>query len=121
MKAYSNLLEATIHIAEMIYRNALVENLLSNSRSESAAELRRALIKLYAVILTYLSEECAYYEENGFSKLAYGYLTLSALTLAERVSKHGLLSSTKFEEAMTTINEGQKDVDRCINFFGVQS
>ncbi|KAK4087020.1 hypothetical protein Purlil1_8539 [Purpureocillium lilacinum] len=104
LNTYTSLLEGTVDIAEMICRNALVESLLKASRSQSVEELSRALVKLYANVLTYLAQARAYYGQNSI----------------KRVVKHGVLASSDLESAFATISEAQKDVDRCTTVFGLQ-
>lgn len=66
----NRLLESTLHIAECICRNAVVESLVNGSSSPTAAELSRALVKLYASILVYLAKARAYYRQNTPSESA---------------------------------------------------
>lgn len=68
INTYSSLLEATADIAELICRNALIENLLTSAPSTAADELRRALVKVYASILTYLAKARLYYRKNTASE-----------------------------------------------------
>ncbi|KAF5008325.1 hypothetical protein FDECE_5368 [Fusarium decemcellulare] len=69
LNTYSQLLEATATIAESICRNALVEVLLKDPGSQNEKELRNALVKLYASILSYLTKAGAYYSESTFIQL----------------------------------------------------
>ncbi|KAK1973395.1 hypothetical protein LZ30DRAFT_787876 [Colletotrichum cereale] len=50
VNTYSSMLEKTADIAELICRNALVESLLKSVSTAAAEELRRALVKLYAIL-----------------------------------------------------------------------
>jgi hypothetical protein len=85
-------------------RSIPVERLLKDSRSKTAEELSRALVKLYASILAYLAKARSYYEQNSF----------------QRVVKQGVLASSDFESAFTAVSEAQTDVDRCATIFGLQ-
>ncbi|KAK2036992.1 hypothetical protein LZ31DRAFT_482286, partial [Colletotrichum somersetense] len=69
LNTYAQLLERTTEIAEIICRNALVERLLSQNQSDGAEELRRALVKLYACILVYLTKARSYYLQNTLTHL----------------------------------------------------
>ncbi|KAI8650762.1 NACHT domain-containing protein [Fusarium keratoplasticum] len=104
LDTYNSLLERTVDIAETICRNALVESLLKDSQSQTAKELNRALVKLYASILAYLAKAKSYYEQNSL----------------KRVVKHGILASSDLESAFTAISEAQAHVDRCATSFGLQ-
>ncbi|RSL80990.1 hypothetical protein CEP52_017293 [Fusarium oligoseptatum] len=72
--------------------------------SQTAKELNRALVKLYASILTYLAKARSYYGRNTL----------------KRVIKHGVLASSDLESAFTAISEAQTHVDRCATSFGLQ-
>ncbi|WYZ34724.1 hypothetical protein EsH8_I_001000 [Colletotrichum jinshuiense] len=94
INTYSSLLEATADIAELICRNALIENLLTSAPSTAADELRRALVKVYASILTYLAKARLYYRKNT----------------ATRVIKYGVLASNDLESTFIAITKAQEDV-----------
>jgi len=55
-------------MAELICRHAVLEDLYLGQASEAAKELQRALVTLYAVILTYLSKVKHYLEQNFASQ-----------------------------------------------------
>uniref|UniRef100_L2FGK8 Ankyrin repeat domain-containing protein 52 n=1 Tax=Colletotrichum fructicola (strain Nara gc5) TaxID=1213859 RepID=L2FGK8_COLFN len=61
LHAYARVLEGIAYIAECICHNALIETGLTSVPTASAEELRRALVKLYASILTYLVKAGQYY------------------------------------------------------------
>ncbi|KZL63519.1 ankyrin repeat protein, partial [Colletotrichum tofieldiae] len=105
LDTYSNLLERTADIAEFICRNALIESLLKSASSAAAEELRRAMVKLYASILTYLAKARSYYSNNT----------------AARVIKHGVLASTDLDSTFTAITEAQNDVTQCSAIFGLEA
>ncbi|KAJ3546613.1 hypothetical protein NM208_g1914 [Fusarium decemcellulare] len=95
LNTYSQLLEATATIAESICRNALVEALLKDLDSQNEKELRKALVKLYASILSYLTKAGAYYSESTF----------------KRILKNGFLVSSELSSAYDTITQAQGDVN----------
>ncbi|KAK7403729.1 hypothetical protein QQX98_010501 [Neonectria punicea] len=105
LDTYNKLLESTANIAELICRNALVESLKNGSSSPAADELSRALVKLYASILTYLAKAKAYYRQNTL----------------KRVLKSGVLASSDLDSAFAAISEAQGGVDRCSTIFGLQA
>ncbi|KAI8714909.1 NACHT domain-containing protein [Fusarium sp. LHS14.1] len=72
--------------------------------SQTAKELNRALVKLYASILAYLAKAKSYYEQNSL----------------KRVVKHGILASSDLESAFIAISEAQTHVDHCATSFGLQ-
>lgn len=65
---FAAVVEGFSWLAELICRYAVVENLYPQSTSEAAAELERALVKLYAAILTYLSKAKHYLEQGSASR-----------------------------------------------------
>ncbi|WQF77080.1 Putative NACHT nucleoside triphosphatase, P-loop containing nucleoside triphosphate hydrolase [Colletotrichum destructivum] len=105
LDTYSSILERTVDIAELICRNALIESLLKSVSTAAAEELRRALVKLYATILTYLAKARSYYRKNT----------------AARVIKHGVLASADLDSAFTAITEAQQDVTQCSAVFGLEA
>ncbi|KAH6889612.1 hypothetical protein B0T10DRAFT_486475 [Thelonectria olida] len=100
---YSQLLEATRTIAEVICRNALLEAMLKASSSPASMELRRALVKLYGRVLDYLGKAKAYYSSNSIKRVVK--------------SAH----STDLESAMDCINQAQEEVDRCSDAFNLEA
>ncbi|ORY68872.1 uncharacterized protein BCR38DRAFT_455710 [Pseudomassariella vexata] len=105
MNTYSSLVEKTASIAESICRNALVEDILKGSSSSTAEELRHALVKLYAKILTYLTQARTYYRQNT----------------VKRTIKHRISNTSHLESSFIAISEAQKDVDHCCRIFNLQS
>jgi hypothetical protein len=57
------LLEKIPHIAEQICRCELIEKHLIRSSSPTVDELKRALVKLYAAILTFLAQIKAFFQQ----------------------------------------------------------
>ncbi|KAK1471312.1 hypothetical protein CABS01_16398 [Colletotrichum abscissum] len=92
LTTYNELLDNTASVAEVICRNTLVERVIRNVQSETADELRRALIK--------------------FTR---------SLTRPERVLQNGLLSSSDLNAASNAIKQAQDDVTRSSNAFGLSS
>ncbi|KAM6514315.1 hypothetical protein FALCPG4_015465 [Fusarium falciforme] len=89
LNTYTSLLERTVDIAETICRNALVESLLKDFRSQTAEELSRALVKLYASIVAYLAKARSYYGQNSL----------------ERVVRHGVPASSDLESVTIYIDK----------------
>jgi hypothetical protein len=61
-------IESATSIAELICRYAVFEEVYLLSPSPARDELERALIKLYAAILTYLAKAKSYFEQNSASQ-----------------------------------------------------
>jgi hypothetical protein len=119
LNTYNELLETTATVAETLCRSTLLEGLLKHARSQAAEELGRALVKLYASILTYLAKARTYYLQNGFSTLPqtrHGPL----LTKSGRVLKNGILASSDLESAFSAINKAQGDIHSCFGIFSLQ-
>ncbi|OCK86125.1 hypothetical protein K432DRAFT_341989, partial [Lepidopterella palustris CBS 459.81] len=94
---FAAVVEGIEWIAELICRHAVIEHLYSQSTSEAAGELERALVKLYAAILIYLSK-AKYYLEQGSAK---------------RILKSGLLAGSEFDTYLNDIRTAQDGVDKC--------
>ena len=61
------MVESANSIAEIICRYKIFEKVYLQYPSPAADELQRALIKLYAAILIYLSKAKSYFEQNSAS------------------------------------------------------
>ncbi|KAF4485947.1 Ankyrin-1 [Colletotrichum fructicola Nara gc5] len=103
LHAYARVLEGIAYIAECICHNALIETGLTSVPTASAEELRRALVKLYASILTYLVKAGQYYRMSTSRRFAAG---------ARR--------STDWQSKREDIEKAQKEVDECSRIFGLE-
>ncbi|KAK2039643.1 hypothetical protein LZ31DRAFT_76858 [Colletotrichum somersetense] len=99
LDTYSSMLERTADIAELICRNALIESLLQSVLTVAAEELRRALVKLYANILTYLAKARSYYYKNT----------------------DGVLALTDLEFTFTATTEARNEVTQCFAILGLEA
>jgi hypothetical protein len=70
---YDFVLESVTSIAETICRCAVLEQVFLRSESAAADELRRAFVKLYANILTYLAKVKACLSDNVASMYKITY------------------------------------------------
>ena len=61
------MIEGVASIAELICRYAIVQKYYPQSASTADDELERALIKLYAAIMVYLSKAKSYFNQNSAS------------------------------------------------------
>jgi hypothetical protein len=61
------MVEGVAFVAELICRYTVVQNLYTRSTSVEGDELERALIKLYAAVMLYLSKTKRYFNENSTS------------------------------------------------------
>ncbi|CAG9984003.1 unnamed protein product, partial [Clonostachys byssicola] len=104
LNTYASVLEGITKVTELLCRNALLERLLEVPKSKTAEELSRALVKLYASILTYFAKACSYYQQSRFKSFI----------------KNGLFASHDLESALENIDEAQRDVDRSATIFGLQ-
>ncbi|RYP43646.1 hypothetical protein DL768_009821 [Monosporascus sp. mg162] len=108
LKSYSFVLESMSSIAELVCRYAFVEELLlrfstaenETSPPSAAKELRRALVQLYARVLTYLARARAYYLQTTASC--------------------ALLETSALEESFSAIAAAQSEADRCFQVASVQ-
>ena len=62
------MIESAALTAELIPRYAIFEDVYLQSASRATDELRRALVKLYAAILIYLSKAKSYFEQRSASQ-----------------------------------------------------
>jgi hypothetical protein len=60
--------ESATSLAEIVCRYAIFEVVYLQSSSPAADELRRALVKMYAAIMIYLSKVRSYFEQKTASK-----------------------------------------------------
>lgn len=68
---FAFVVESATSIAEIICRYAVFEDVWLQYQSAAADELERALIKLYAAIMIYLSKAKRYFDENTACKFAF--------------------------------------------------
>lgn len=61
------MIEGLARIAELICRHAVLEALYLQDTSKASEELERAVIKLYACVLRYLSKAKQYFEQGTAS------------------------------------------------------
>ena len=113
---FAFVVEGAEKIAHSISRYATFEQiyLRYEARPTHAVEgLKEALIKLYAVILTYLGKAKTYFEERSLSK-PYPYvvsiLRLSSTT--ERMAKAAATANSGFEAFSRNMNNELESVDR---------
>lgn len=64
---YASVVEDLARIAELICRFALTERLYLQGKSKAVEGLEKAVVKLYASILVYLSKAKQYLEEGTIS------------------------------------------------------
>ncbi|RYP43836.1 hypothetical protein DL768_009643 [Monosporascus sp. mg162] len=98
---FAAVIEGVSWMAELICHHTIVEKLYSRSPSEAIEaieELERALVKLYAAILTYLSK-AKYYLEKG--------------SATERILHSGLLPETELGAYLNDIRTARDHVREC--------
>jgi hypothetical protein len=61
---FAFMIEGVASIAELICRYAIVQEYYTRSTSAAGDELERALIRLYAAIMVYLSKAKSYFDQN---------------------------------------------------------
>lgn len=98
----------------MICRSALTENLYLQSTSKAVEELERAVVKLYASILGYLSKAKQYLEQGTVSMciLSTTFLVIANCEL-ERIMKSAVYTETDLGSGLNEIRAAENDVDRC--------
>ncbi|KAF2682392.1 hypothetical protein K458DRAFT_390882 [Lentithecium fluviatile CBS 122367] len=95
---YALVVEDLARIAELICRFALTEDLYLHGTSKAVEELERAVVKLYASILGYLSKAKQYLEQRA----------------VKRTIKNAVLTETDLGSGLTDIQTAENDVDRCM-------
>lgn len=83
-KKFGEVIEGIAWIAEIICHYSIVEGLYLNEKSEATKELRRALVKLYAAVLTYLSKAKHYLEQRSASKYVFLNFGMMANEIGEQ-------------------------------------
>ncbi|KAI1288296.1 hypothetical protein F5Y03DRAFT_389192 [Xylaria venustula] len=99
-ETHNFLLEKIPHIAEQICRCELIEKHLIRFLSSAVVELKRALVILYAAILTFLAQVKTYFQRTTKSTLEH--------------------ISTQFDGAFQNIIAAQADMERCLNMANTQ-
>ncbi|MCJ1332013.1 hypothetical protein MMC10_008705 [Thelotrema lepadinum] len=94
---FAAVIEGIEIIAELICRYAIVEDLYPQSSSAAGIELEKALVKLYAAILTCLSRARRYLEERK----------------AARIMKSGLSPGNEFDDYLENIRLAREEVRQC--------
>ena len=117
---FAFVVEGATSIAELICRYAIFEDVYLQSPSPAAVELRRALVKLYAAVMIFLSKAKSYFEQNTASKLSHFNGRIQLMRLIERVLKSGLLGKSDLESYFAAIGTAEETVDRCSNLVGMQ-
>jgi hypothetical protein len=72
--------EGLAEIAELICRYAVTESLYSQAASKSDEGLKRAVVKLYASILGYLSKANQYFKQGTASQFSHNTSQIHMLT-----------------------------------------
>lgn len=114
------MIESVNSIAEIICRCAIFERVCWQSLSSATHELQRALVKLYATIMIYLSKARSYFEQNTASKFLFLMIGYILTRLIERIAKSGLLRLSDIESHFGAIATAQENVDRCTRMVEMQ-
>ena len=72
--------EGLAEIAELICRYAVMESLYNQAASRADEGLRRAMVKLYAGILGYLSKANQYFKQGTASQFSHNTSRVDCLT-----------------------------------------
>ncbi|KAK4178043.1 hypothetical protein QBC36DRAFT_112384 [Triangularia setosa] len=104
VKTFASVVENIPSIAELICRSALIEELLLQSPSPTANELRQAVVFLYVTVMEYLACARKYFLQRT----------------SKRVWKN-LLAPSDLDESFHAIVGAQEGVDRCFNLASVQA
>ncbi|KAF2235084.1 hypothetical protein EV356DRAFT_135445 [Viridothelium virens] len=95
---FASVIEGLAQIAQLICRYAVIETLYLQGTTNAIEELEKALVWLYASILSYLSKAKQYLEQGT----------------TKRVLKSAISAETQFEPDLSNIRTAQYDVDRCM-------
>jgi hypothetical protein len=83
-KSFGEVIEGISLIAEIICRHSIVEGLYLNEMSAATTELRRALVKLYAAVLVYLSKAKHYLQAHSASQNIFPNFRIMANEMDEQ-------------------------------------
>ncbi|KAF1966557.1 ankyrin [Bimuria novae-zelandiae CBS 107.79] len=95
---YASIVEDLARVAELICRFRLTEELYLQGTITAVKELEKAIVKLYAHILGFLSAAKQYLEQGTM----------------KRITKSAFLTETDLGSSLDAIQAAEKDVDRCM-------
>ena len=107
-------MEDLARIAELICRFALTEELYLQGTSNAAKELEKAVVKLYAHILGFLSKAKQYLEQGTIGIYMLPMKRTVPDCLSERTMKSAFLTERDLGSGLNEIQAAEKDVDRCM-------
>jgi len=112
--------ESAASIGEIICRYAIFEDVYLQSPSPATDELQRALVRLYTVIMIYLSRVKSYFEQNSTGLYGISIVEYILMTSTVRRLKSGLLAKSDIESYFGAIATAHETVDRCSCMVGMQ-
>ena len=115
------MVESASSIAEIICRYAIFEDVYLQFPSAATDELQRAVVRLYAGIMIYLSKVKSYFDQNTMCKFVGSIVEYMLITFVVRRLKSGLLSISDIESYFDAIATTQETVDRCATLAGMKS
>ncbi|KAF2838813.1 hypothetical protein M501DRAFT_934397, partial [Patellaria atrata CBS 101060] len=98
-KKFEAVIEGLALVAELVCQYVPIEEFYLQIDSQATGELERAIVKLYAAILTYLSETKHYLEEGT----------------AKRFLKSGIINQDSLEPHLNAIEEENQKARRCMD------
>ena len=87
IERYVFVVEGATSIAEIICRYAIFEDIYLRSLSAATNELERALVKLYAAIMIYLSKAKSYFDQNTAGKSAYSIVEFPLILVSTSIEE----------------------------------
>jgi len=112
---YASVVEDLARIAEVICRFSLVEDIYLQGTSKVIEELERAVVKLYASVLGYLSKAQRYLEQGTISTYMLSTATsVRTNRFLERTINSAVLAETDLGSGLNEIQTAENDVDRCM-------
>ncbi|KAI9653168.1 MAG: hypothetical protein M1821_007708 [Bathelium mastoideum] len=97
-KKFASVIEGLVHIAQLICRYAIIEALYLHGETDPAKELKKAVVRLYASILSYLSMAKQYLEQST----------------TKRVLRSAISDGTQLESGLSNIRTAEHEAGRCM-------
>jgi hypothetical protein len=108
---FTQVIVGLAHMAELICRYAVTEALYLQGTSKASEELQRAVVKLYTIVLRYLSKARQYFEQGTLSQHTLSSSQRQLLTFQlERMGKSGIITDTELESGIEDMHTAEGEV-----------
>jgi inorganic triphosphatase YgiF len=106
-------IEGLARVAELICRYAFTEALYLQGTPKAVEELRRAVVKLYTIVLGYLSKARRYFEQGTTSQYALPSSQRQLLTFrSERMAKSIIVTGTELEQGIENMHTAESEISQ---------